>query len=54
MQVLPDSTRWVREQSGLAADIPIWWSEMYPVPCVDTGMYGPSITLWPLEQQVMQ
>eukprot|EP00041_Stephanoeca_diplocostata_P017854 m.367915 g.367915 ORF g.367915 m.367915 type:complete len:802 (-) comp20839_c0_seq2:64-2469(-) len=51
-QVFPDSTRWVREHSGLAADIPIWWSEIYPVPCVDTGMYGPATELWPLEQQI--
>ena len=49
--VFPAATKWVREQSGLDSSIPIWWSEFYPVPCVDTGMYGPSEQLWPLDLQ---
>ena len=51
-EIFPAATKWVREQSGLDASIPIWWSEFYPVPCVDTGMYGPSGKLWPLEMQL--
>eukprot|EP00040_Diaphanoeca_grandis_P010930 m.56008 g.56008 ORF g.56008 m.56008 type:complete len:406 (-) comp22168_c0_seq2:135-1352(-) len=51
-EIFPATTKWVREESGLASDIPIWWSEFYPVPCVDTTMYGPSGKLWPLEQQL--
>lgn len=51
-RIFPAMTRWVRESSGLDRSIPIWWAEFYPVPCVDTGNYGPSGKLWPLEQQL--
>ena len=50
--VFPAATKWVREESGLSADVPIWWSEFYPVPCVDTGMYGPTKEPWPLPLQL--
>ena len=52
--ILPAITRWVREQSGIPATVPIWWSEMYPVPCRDTNAYLPPDTdrVWPVEEQL--
>merc|ERR1711924_351662 len=51
-RIFVDVTRWVREHSGLYRGFPIWWSEFHPVPCVDTGSYGPTTQLWPLDQQL--
>ncbi len=50
--IFPAITRWIREQSGLARGVPIWWAEMYPVPCTDTAAYIPPGNVWPVEEQI--
>ena len=50
-EIFPAITAWVRESSGLRAEVPIWWAEMYPVPCFDTTAYEDNRS-WPVEEQL--
>ena len=56
--IFPAVTSWTRRAlTARGSAAPIWWSEMYPVPCFDYNVYMPGSggeppRAWPIERQI--